>query len=322
MTGSVIVLGAKGRFGRAAVDAFLDAGWRVRAVARSWQGTAGRTDAERITGDAFDPSSLVKLAKGFDVIVNALNAPYPRWARDVPRFTRSVIEAAKDSGATVIIAGNVYNYGADMPERLTEDTPHTPTTRKGRLREEMEQAYASAVDRGVRTVILRAGDFIERENTGNWFDGYIAKNIAKGRVTYPGPLDRIHAWAYLPDMARAMVGLAEKRADLAAFEEICFPGYSPTGRDLVGALERAAGRSLKVTGMPWPLIRLLGLINPLMREVAEMSYLWRTPHGIDGAKLAAALPDFRATPLDTAIAEALGAGCAETSMQPGLSQPA
>ncbi|MFP6688897.1 MAG: hypothetical protein VCD31_06170 [Alphaproteobacteria bacterium] len=29
---------------------------------------------------------------------------------------------------------------------------------------------------------------------------------------YPGPLDRLYVWAYLPDMARAMAVLAEKRA--------------------------------------------------------------------------------------------------------------
>ena len=174
----------------------------------------------------------------------------------------------------------------------------------------------------MRTVILRAGDFIEREKTGNWFDSYIANNVAKAKVTYPGPLDRMHAWAYLPDMARAMAGLAERRADFAAFEEFGFPGYALTGRDLVAALERAAGRSLKVGSMPWPMIRLLGLVSPQMREVAEMSYLWRVPHFIDGAKLAAALPDFQPTPPDTAIAEALGAVASESPMQTGLSQPA
>ena len=30
---------------------------------------------------------------------------------------------------------------------------------------------------------------------------------------------------------------------------------------------------------------------PQMREVAEMAYLWHTPHAIDGTKLAAALND-------------------------------
>ena len=321
MPGKIIILGAKGRFGRAAVDAFLVAGWRVRAFARSWENEVGTTDIELIAGDAFDASALASAAKGCAVIVNGLNPPYPRWKRDLPRLTASVIQAAKASGATVMIPGNVYNYGAGMPARLGEETPHAPTTRKGRLREEMEQAYASAGDDGVRTIILRAGDFIEREKTGNWFDSYIAANVAKERVIYPGPLDRVHAWAYLPDMARAMVGLAEQRAAFAVFERFGFPGYGLTGQGLVELMERACGHTLKVKRLPWPMIRFLGLVMPQLREVAEMAYLWRTPHTIDGAKLAAALPDFRATPLEDAIADALGAISAEKARQRDLSRP-
>ncbi len=322
MLGKLVVLGAKGRFGRAAMDAFLASGWRVRAFARSWTGVAQRAGVERVAGDAFDAGALTAAAEGCDVIVNALNPPYPQWKRDLPRLTASVIEAAKASGATVMIPGNVYNYGEGMPERLAENTPHAPSTRKGRLREEMEQAYARAGGDGVRAIVLRAGDFIERQKTGNWFDTYIAANAAKGRVVYPGPLGRVHAWAYLPDMARAMAGLAEKRADFTAFEQFGFPGYALTGRALIDAMMRVSGRPLKVKTMPWPMIRLLGLVAPQMREVAEMSYLWRTPHAIDGAKLAGVLPDFKATPLETAIADALGVVPAERARQPELPKPA
>ena len=133
----------------------------------------------------------------------------------------------------------------------------------------------------------------------------IAANVADGQVLYPGPLDQLHAWAYLPDMARAMTVLADKRAGFAAFEEFGFPGYALTGRMLIDAMARSAGRQLKVKSLSWPLIRLLGLASPQMREVAEMSYLWRRPHAIDGAKLAAALPGFCETPIEAAIAAAL-----------------
>ncbi len=220
-------------------------------------------------------------------------------------MTANVIAAAKASGAAVMIPGNVYHYGAAMPARLAEDTPAAPTTRKGRLRAEMERAYAEAGAAGVRTIVLRAGDFIERQRTGNWFDSFIAANVADGRAMYPGPLDRMHAWAYLPDMARAMAMLAEKRAGFAPFEQFGFPGYALTGRMLIDAMAGAAGRGLKIRSLSWPMVRLLGVALPQMREIAEMSYLWRRPHAIDGAKLAAALPGFRQTPVEAAIAEAL-----------------
>ncbi|MEP2642354.1 MAG: epimerase, partial [Roseobacter sp.] len=44
------------------------------------------------------------------------------------------------SGATVIIPGNIYNFGNRGGE-FNEMTPQEPHTRKGRIRVDMEQAY-------------------------------------------------------------------------------------------------------------------------------------------------------------------------------------
>ncbi len=304
MSDKVLILGARGRFGRAATTAFLDAGWRVRVFVRPGRSDGISPQATVVEGDGFSIRDVSEAARGVDVIVNALNPPYHTWATDLPRITECVIAAAKSSGATVCLPGNVYNYGEDMPAVLTENTRHAPTTRKGRLRENMEKAYA---DSGVRTIVLRAGDFIEREKTGNWFDSQIAANVGKGKgkVMYPGPLDRVHSWAYLPDLARAMEGLASRRDHFDGFSSFGFAGYSLTGRELVDAMEQVLGHRLRVGGMPWPLVRLAGLVMPTIREVVEMRYLWDVPHAIDGAKLAAALPDFRPTPLRDALSDAL-----------------
>ncbi len=319
MKETVLVLGANGRIGRSAVEAFLNAGWAVRAFVRRGSADRVRREVQIFEGDAFDVDSVVSAAEGADVIVNALNPPYERWAAELPRITRSVLGAAKHSGATVMIPGNVYNYGESMPSVLVEDTPHAPTTRKGTMREQMEDAYRDAAAQGVQTIVLRAGDYFERNKTGNWFDSYIANKVSKGVVTYPGSLDRVHAWAFLPDVARALVGLAEIRADLPDFDTFGFEGFSLTGRELVEAMETAAGRPLKVKRLPWPIIRLLGFFSAPMREVVEMKYLWDVPHRIDGSKLARALPRFRPTELSVAIADAC---YTDDAVRPRLTAPA
>jgi nucleoside-diphosphate-sugar epimerase len=305
MVGSVIILGAKGRFGRAAVKAFVDSGWRVTVFARSWADSATADHVKRVEGDAFDIPTLERACSGADVIVNAVNPPYAKWERDMPRLTKSVIAAAKASKATVMIPGNVYNYGKAMPDTLTENTPHAAKNGKGRLRTCMEEAYANAAHSGVRTIVLRGGDFIEGANTGNWFDDQIAVNIGKGRVMYPGPLDRVHAWAYLPDMARAMAELAVKRSEFSNFEEFGFQGYSLTGGALLDALGRVTGRELKVSHLNWTILACLGVVLRSLREVVEMKYLWQVSHALDGTKLTRVLPDFEPTPLDVALQQSL-----------------
>lgn len=308
MPKSVLVLGAKGRFGRAAIGAFGQAGWRVRGFARNWQNRPTRhTDPtyDAIEGDAFSENAVTKAAHGCDVIVNALNPPYEKWSRELPRLTSSVIGAAKATGARVMIPGNVYNYGTQMPMTLFEGAPHCANTRKGMMRVQMEQTYALASNVGVRTIILRGGDFLEREKTGNWFDGYMSAKISKGKFIYPGPLDRLHAWAYLPDMGRAMVELAQIEEELPICVTFGFEGYNLTGAQLVLAIENVYGKKLKVGSMPWPVMKILGLVIPSIREVMEMRYLWQVPHGIDGSRLFSILPDFKSTPLEIALRDCL-----------------
>ena len=305
MEKQVTVLGAKGRFGQEAIDAFLNAGWKVRGFARSWPEHAAPSGVETLTGSALDANAVTRACQGSHVIVNALNPPYPAWKRDLPRFTRAVIAAAKATGARVIIPGNVYNYGAGMPETLLESTPHRPTARKGRLREEMEESYTRAADEGVRTLVLRSGDFYGPASVGNWLETYLTPKLSQAKVTYPGPHDRIRAWAYLPDMTRAMAALADCDEQLADFERVNFPGHNFTGAQLIAALEAISGCELSVSRFPWPLLRLMSPVWPLVRETLEMRYLWDTPHRVASERFDHLLPSFAHTPLETALARSV-----------------
>ena len=128
----------------------------------------------------------------------------------------------------MLFPGSVWNYGRGMPPVLDESTPMQPTTRKGAMRVEIEQRIQEACDRGMRAIILRAGDFFGG-GSGSWFDLVIAKDIGRSRLTYPGPLNVEHAWAYLPDFAATLVRLAEQRASFGACETFGFPGDAVTG---------------------------------------------------------------------------------------------
>lgn len=302
MSNKVIVLGAKGRFGRAAVSAFVDAGWHVTASGRNMRGHPLAHGVSVIDCDVMDKANLIQACYGFDVIVNAVNPPYDAWATTVPMITTNVIEAAKASGAIIMLPGNVYNYGAQMPESLREDTVHQPTTRKGRIRVDMEQAHRDATKDGVQTIVLRCGDFIEGVDTGNWFETYITSGVSKGKFMYPGRNDISHAWAYLPDMASALPLLAARREDFASFEEFGFDGFSATGREMQIAIERHIRQPLRRKYMPWGVIRVLALFRPMMREVLEMRYLWDTPHSVDGTKLSSIVGNFQRTTLEDCIA--------------------
>jgi len=282
MTQTVLILGPTGRFGRHAATAFAAAGWQVRRFDRTHD-------------------DLRETAVGADVIVAGWNPEYQDWARLVPGLHAEVRRAALANNATVILPGNVYVYGPDAPFGWTAQTPHRATNPLGRIRIEMEAAYRRE---GVRTIVLRAGDFIDTEASGNWFDKIMASKLRKGILTYPGRTDVPHSWAFLPDLARAAVGLAEKRSELAPFTDIGFPGYTMTGQELGHALAHALGHPVKVRQMSWAPLHLMRPFMPVMKHLFEMRYLWNLPHRLDAADFKTALPSFAATPVEAALRQA------------------
>ncbi|MEP6505730.1 MAG: epimerase, partial [Betaproteobacteria bacterium] len=282
----VLILGANGRFGLAAAQAFAAAGWQVLAQMRRAPADGMPAGVRCITAAAGDVDALVAQAVGAQVVVHALNPHYARWATELLPMARQGMDVAERLGARFVLPGNVYNYGAAMPPLLAAGTPQWASTRKGRLRVELESELRRRAPR-LRSLILRAGDYFG-SGTGNWFDLVIAKDAAKGRLAYPGTTSLVHAWAYLPDMARALVGLCEL-AELPAFADIPFPGHALTGDELLDGLERAARdtglagvRAMRRGGAPWLAMRALAPVVPIWREILEMRYLWETPHALDG----------------------------------------
>jgi nucleoside-diphosphate-sugar epimerase len=315
----VLVLGAHGRFGAAAVAAFAAAGWTVLAQARRAPASLPH-GARHLAVALEDADALVAAAAGASVVVHAVNPVYSDWARQLLPLARLGLLAAERLGALFMLPGNVYGYGEGMPPVLREDTPERPTTDKGRLRVALEAEIAGRASAGrLRAVVIRAGDFYGG-GQGSWLDLVVVKSLGAGKLVYPGPLDVPHAWAYLPDLARAFVAVAERarQANTPAFESLHFAGHTFTGAELLDAVQAAAAelgavppavatRGWRRGGMPWGLIRMMALFVPMMKAIAEMRYLWRVPHALDSTRLAARIGPLPQTPPSQALRQALGA---------------
>ncbi|MFM2066941.1 MAG: hypothetical protein RLZZ584_1850 [Pseudomonadota bacterium] len=309
----VLVLGARGRFGAAAVQAFAAAGWQVLAQMRR-TGADLRRGAQALTVPLADTAGLAHAAAGAQVVVHGVNPVYTRWRSELLPLAAQGMDVAARLGATFMLPGNVYNHGSTMPARLDGHTPEHADTVKGRLRVALEAELARrATAEGLASVVIRAGDFYGA-GRGSWFDLVITKSLDQGKLVYPGPLDVMHAWAWLPDLARAFVAVAGQATarphDWRGLTRLQFAGQAVTGADFLAALQRAAAALGRAPAggwrhgtLPWGLLRAGGLVVPMWRELAEMAYLWRVPHALDGTALAerlgAALP--AGTPLDEAL---------------------
>lgn len=287
MSGKVLICGASGLFGGQAANAFQAAGWEVRHYQRG--------------------SDMVQAARGVDVIVNAMNPPnYHAWDRLIPEITAQVIAAGLATGATVLVPGNVYVYGTQAGP-WGPDTPHRPVARKGQIRAAMEASYREASTRGLRVIVLRGGDFLEPQSPSSLWNMVALKGIKAGKVTTLGPAATRRAYAYLPDMARAALALAEARATLPAFADVPFAGLTLSMDEVTQGLARLMGRPMRTSAFAWWAMRLAAPFWELARELIEMRYLYAIDHALDPAPLARLLPEFRLTPLDEILRQEIAA---------------
>lgn len=304
MSGHVLVLGALGGVGRAVAEEFHRQGWQVSGLVR--KGRAGELPdwVWPVEADLHDAEAVARAASSpVDVVFDGLNAPYHRWSELAKPLYVAALAVAERLGALHLFPGNVYGFGEGMPDRLTPDLVAAPTSEKGKIRVEIERSFAEAARAGrVRTCILRAGDFFGPSISGqSWLSAFIAAKARQGVIRSRGPQEVPHAWAYLPDLARAFVQLAERRDRLGAFEVFHFEGHTASIADIAVAAGVAHQRPMRVKRVPGFVFTLMGWVNPVIRASHEMAYLWRVPHRLADRRLEAITGPLVATPLPQAL---------------------
>ena len=76
---------------------------------------------------------------------------------------------------------------------------------------------------------------------------------------------------------------------------------------MVQTIEAVTKKTYNVRRMSWWMLKTVGQLSTVGRELSELEYLWRVPHRISGDKLKAALGDVPHTPLPRAIGTSLRA---------------
>lgn len=300
-----VVVGATGALGAAVVRHLAAAGTPVRAVVRHAERAQALLPAgiEIVTADALDRDALVSACSGAAVMYHCLNVPYQEWMPVMPQVTTNVLKAAQECEAVLVFPGNVYGYGTLKRIPAPETHPHTATSRKGQLRNTLEQTLANAHKGGqVRVVIARFPDFFGPNVTNKLFGEMIfAAAAAHRQVKWVGRLDVPHDFVFIDDAAAACVRLGETEA--AWGESWHVPGPGPlTAREFLTAVCRAAGAPVRISAIPGWILTVAGFFDDGAREMAEISYLFTQPMVLDGGRFRAAFGDFQFTPHEEAIA--------------------
>lgn len=315
---TALVLGVTGGIGGEVARQLRDAGWTVRALHRNCEQQIERRDGMAwVRGDAMSRDDVLAAAEGCSVIVHAVNPPgYRRWGEVVLPMLDNTIVAAQANDATIVLPGTVYNYGPSAFPSIHEDSLQQPLTPKGAIRVEMERRLQQSSSRGCRVIVVRAGDFFGPKPGNSWFSQCMLKPSQPVKsINIPNAPGVGHQWSYLPDVARAMIELLQRRDTLPPFAAFQMAGHRDAdGTQLAAAICRVVvkrgGVQPKVRAFPWWLTALAAPFVPTLRELREMRYLWNTLVEMSNAKLLSTLGHEPHTPLDEAVEATLeGMGC-------------
>ncbi len=255
--------------------------------------------------DATDAEAVYRVCKGARVVFHCAMPPYTQWPEKFPALTRGILEGVARAGARLVYGDNLYSYGDTGGKPLTEDLPPAATDRKGRVRAEMAALLLDAHRSGkVDVAIGRGSDFY----------GPLATNAALGEMFFAavlagkpanlfGDIDQPHTYTYIHDFGRALVILSE--SDRALGEVWHVPSApAVTTREMVRRVEAELGRPVKVRPAGRLMLGLLGLFNPMVREMKEMLYQWEQPYVVDHTRFAQAF-GADPTPHETAVRQTL-----------------
>jgi nucleoside-diphosphate-sugar epimerase len=293
-----------GQVGSALAAHLAGQGIAVRAVSRHEPPALAGVDWR--AADAADHEAAADAAKGASVIYQCLNAPYNQWPERFPPLQRGVLAAAERTGALLVSLENLYGYGPAGGRPMTEDLPLAATGVKGRARAAMTAELLATAEAGrVRIAIGRASDFFGPGVTaGSTLGERVFGNALAGRrADFIGNPALLHTYSYVPDIAAGLATLGTN--DRAAGQVWHLPGPATgTTRALLDLVAGQVGHPVGVRSLPKPAVRALGLVNPMLRELAETYYQFGEPFVLDTTKYQAAFGT-AGTPLADAIAATL-----------------
>jgi len=299
--GDLHVVFGTGAVGMSVMDELIRRGpRRVRMVSRS--GRARVPDGvEVVGGDATDEAFTREASKGASVVYFALNPPYDKWPELFPRLQAGVLEGAASAGAKLIAMENLYMYGPTEGRPLTEDLPHAPNTRKGRVRARMSEELIEAHQSGrVRVAIGRASDFFGPRVLVSAAGEQVFGRAVQGKsAQLAGDPNQPHTYTYVPDIGRGLVILAEREEALGQAWHLPSP-ETLTTRQFVDMIFEEVGKPTRIQAAPKIVLRALGLFNPGIHETIEMLYEFEEPFVVDDSKFEEAFGE-QATPLRESI---------------------
>ena len=255
--------------------------------------SADLTDREQVF-KAVEGSEIVYLTVGFDYNTK-------HWQKVWPELINNVVDACIQHNVKLVFFDNIYAIGGDNVKHITENSPVSPTSKKGIVRAAVDQVILDGIEkRGLHAIIARSADFFSGIKEKSLVMNLVYDNLKKGKkAQWFCNAKVIHSCSYTPDLA---IGTAMLGNTPDAYDQIWNLPTDPqkiTGEGWIDLFAKEMNVSNKYTVLPKWRLRVLGIFVPILREMVEMCYQFDRDYFFDSSKFNTR---FNFTPTTNAVA--------------------
>ena len=241
------------------------------------------------SADFTHPSQVFRAVEGSDICYVTVGFEYNLkvWRKQWPSFIKNVVDTCIRNNTKLVFFDNMYAIGAPYLNHITEESPDSPTSKKGEVRVVVEKIILEQIEKGkLEAIIARAPDFFGPINTQtSLMMNLVYNNLVKGKTAqWFCNADVVHTMGYTPDLAKATAILGNTPDAFNQIWNLPVDMNSLTGREWVKLFADEMQASDKVRVLPLWSIKLLGVFVPVLKEMSEMMYQFDRPYHFDSSK--------------------------------------
>ena len=280
------ILGAGGAIGKGLAKELTIYTKDIRLVSRN--PVMVNTGDELFPADLTSRENIFKAVAGSEVVYVTVGFEYKSsaWQQIWPPFIRNVVDACIKNNARLVFFDNVYAIGGDHVNHITEESPISPSSKKGRVRAEVDQIILDAIGNGkLNALIARSADFFGTDRQNSILMILVYDNLIKGKkAQWLCDANKVHSISYTPELAKGTAMLGNTPGAFGQIWNLPTDAGKLTGQDWVNlfAKEMQTDNDLRV--LPNWLLKGLGIFIPVMRELPEMNYQFDRDYFFDSSK--------------------------------------
>lgn len=281
------ILGAGGAIGIELAKALAEYTSEIRLVSRNPK-KVNQTDA-LFPADLTKREEVFKAIAGSDITYVAIGFAYKTsvWKENWIPFIQNVVDACIQHNSKLVFFDNVYAIGGNNVNHITENSPISPTSKKGEIRAEVDRIILKNVEsKKLQAIIARSPDFFggTAKQTSVMMNLVYDNLIKDKKAQWFCNAKLVHSMGYVPELARgtAMLGNTPE-----AYNKIWNLPTDPnqiTGEEWINLFAKELGKDNKFTVLPNWMVKGFGLIVPVMKELAEMNYQYDRDYYFDSSK--------------------------------------